>query len=67
MESNISQEIKEYTIIYAEQVGYNRGQTITKYQHLACYKEKLSEYVEHNIGWGNVWFIFEGFCKELEE
>jgi hypothetical protein len=62
----MEEEIKEYTIIYAKQVGYNRGQTVTKYQYLACVPSQLNTWIDCNIEGGNVLFVFKGFCEHIE-
>lgn len=59
--------MNKYTVIYAEQVGYNRGQTVTHYKHLECNKEELYDKIEELCSWGNVWFVFYGHCQPLTD
>jgi len=54
---------KKYTVVYVESVGYNTGQTITKYRHVVT--NDINKTVKEMEAWNcDVCFIFEGFCVE---
>jgi len=49
--------MKKYTVIYPEQVGYNRGQTITRFRHVIT--DNLGKTLAKEFG-SDVWFVFDG-------
>lgn len=58
--------MKKYTIIYAEFFGSHQD-SITFMKHIECEAEKLKQEVEKTVGFGNVWFILDGHCKQTED
>lgn len=55
---------KDYTIIYFR--SFKFGQGITSIENICIEKENLKKYIEENIGIGNVYFVFEGNIKPME-
>jgi len=55
--------MNQYTVIYAEffQTGSHMN-SVPHFKHLTCPALELNDLVEAEIGWNNVWFLFEGHC-----
>lgn len=56
--------MKKYTIIYGEffTTG-SHSSSITQYKYIECEPSLLRITVETEVGWGNVWFIFDGHSE----
>lgn len=59
--------MKKYTLIYADifQYGSHRN-SITQMKHIECEPDKLGEVIENDMGWCNIWFIFDGHCVKSQ-
>lgn len=57
---------EKYTVVYSEyfQTGSHLN-SIVKWEYLECNPEELVEIIENKFGFGSVWFIFKGHCKEV--
>jgi len=66
-EKENKEDMKKYTLIYADimQLGSHQN-SITKLKYVECLPTELDKVIEEDIGWGNIWFIFDGHCKQSE-
>jgi hypothetical protein len=58
--------MKQYTIVYGDwfMVGSNRN-SITKYDKVET--DNLKDLLDDDKYFGNLWFVFDGWCNETND